>query len=294
MRKVKTDLHNHLRTSSHISKRLADKAIARASRKLGKGGIFGLINFNPSENEIDPRWQMFADNVSYEGFSTSNGIYFPRCDILTVRGQEVPTKEGYHVLLLGTTPNQNVKNGASLDYVLDAAREFKCLAGADHPFHKNGIGAFLQENPKYYGKFDFYETFNGEAEWSMFGKFKYANDKARIALISNFLKNGDENPIADLVSSDGHSILELGRSYTEILMPRDYMRFEKSPEKLNESLKEGLNESTEKNLLRERKSAKFGAIYHAASLALLIAASKIGVNGNRQLAPLLEKARIYI
>lgn len=294
MRKVKTDLHNHLRTSSYVSKRLADKAIVRASRKLGKGGVFGLINFNPSENETDPRWQMFADNVSYEKVSTSNGVYFPRYDILTVRGQEVPTKEGYHVLLLGTTPNQNVKNGSSLDYVLDAAREFKCLAGADHPFHKNGIGAFLQENPRYYKKFDFFETFNGEAEWSIFGKFEHANDKARLAFYDCLLKNHGGNPIADLVSSDGHSILELGRSYTEILMPRDYMRFEKWPEKLNEFLKEGLDESTEKNLLRERKSAKFGAIYHAASLALLIAVSKMGVNGNRQLAPLLEKARIYI
>ena len=130
MRQVKSTPHNHLRTSSHITKAVANSAVEVASKRLGRGGIFGVINFNPSDREIDPRWQLFVDNLSYDKISTGNGVYLEEPDILVVRGQEVPTKEGYHVLLIGTTPDQNVQNGMSLDDVLRLGREFKAKIDA--------------------------------------------------------------------------------------------------------------------------------------------------------------------
>ena len=290
MRIVKSTPHNHLRTSSYITEIDANDAVKIASKRLGKGGVLGVINFNPSENEPDQRWSLFFDNLRYDKINTENGVYIPKLDLLAVHGQEVPTKEGYHVLLLGTTVKQNVRNNSSLDDVLTLKDKFGAIAIADHPFHKNGIGNFLKENPEYYNSFDGYEVFNGIALNNK--KYPNANFKASTEF-SNIQQNYPN--LFPFASDDGHSVYEIGKSYSNIEMPSDYEVFRNFPEKVVEALKEGYKANKDKNLGHVKKISILEALDHFADLALLIKTKQyLGWDPNTKTAHLLEKIGIRI
>lgn len=96
--KIKADLHNHLRTSSIFENSDFNNSIDTASKKLGGGACFGLINMH------DRRYEKFADLKGYEREwigDNKNGIYIPEKDVLVVRGQEVTTKQGHLLVGLG-------------------------------------------------------------------------------------------------------------------------------------------------------------------------------------------------
>ena len=285
MRIVKSTPHNHLRTSSYITERDANQAVQIASQRLGKGGVFGVVGFNPSSTEVDPRWDLFVQNLRYEKISTINGIYLSEKDLLAIREQEVPTAEGYHVLLIGTTPDQNIKNGSSLDEVLDLGEKFGALVVADHPFGRRGIGEFLQDSPEYYKKFHGYEVFNGIIRESQNRSAQEEYDAVRIGYPQ----------LSEFVSDDGHSTYELGRSYSNIRMPNHYEPFRNDPEKVNETLKNGYQANRDENLGHQRTPCRRGYLDHAADLILLIAARKLfGWDGNRKTAPFFDRFGIRI
>lgn len=293
MKIVKSSLHNHLRTSSYITERDVKKSVKTAAKRLRKGGVLGVINFNPSENETDPRWDLFVRKLRYDCIKTGNGIYLPQAelDLLIVRGQEVPTAEGYHVLLIGTTPEQNVRNGSSLEEVLELKDKFGAIAIADHPFHKHGMGYKLKINPELYSRFEGYEVFNGICELGS-GEFKYANKKAQDEYNTIKEKYPD---LAEIVSDDGHSVYETGRSYSNIKMPSDYEVFRDFPERVVGALKDGYKANREERLGDKRQGSIMGALNHAADLAVLIAAGKfLGWHPNNKTAPLLESMGIRV
>ncbi len=159
---VRAALHEHLRTTSHITPRLVKKAINKAEKRLGKGGILGIINFNPSDTQGDPRYHLFAEYAKpFDAQSFERGLYLPNQDLLIFKGQEVPTKEGYHILLLGMPTNESIPNNTSLENVLRTTRELGAIKIADHPFHHHGIGPELERNPELLEEFDGIETENG-------------------------------------------------------------------------------------------------------------------------------------
>lgn len=291
MRIVKVSLHNHLRTSSYITKETADKAVKIASQRLGKGGILGVINFNPSADEIDPRWNLFVEKLNYDKIDTRNGVYLPELDLLAVRGQEVPTEEGYHVLLVGTTKHQNITNEIKLSEVLIKGKEFEADITADHPFHKHGVGNFLKINPEYYSAFNGYEVYNGICALS-FGKYNRANRKAQ----DEFDRIKEEYPnLTQRIGDDGHSVYEIGRSYSNILMPNNYTRFKDSPEDVVEAVQYGYIINREDALGDMRRASRIGATDHAIDLIVLISAGKaLKWHPNNKTAPLLNRLGINI
>jgi hypothetical protein len=289
MRQVKAALHNHLRTSSFITPAYSNKSIRNAEQRLGKGGIFGVINFDPSATEVDPRWHLFVDGLRFDNVLTGNGVYIPEKDILAVRGQEVHTAEGVHILLIGTTLDQRVPNGSTIEQTLDLADEFGAIKVADHPYHKHGIGKILEECKELRERFDGYEAHNAIAV--DFGSYKDANEKAR--LFFEEVRSRD-SPWFHLISDDGHSIFELGKSWQTITMPENYGQFRDSPAALNAVLREGLVNGTKIFLPYYSTETKLGFSYHAVSLAILIGARKLGLDPNRQTAPLLDKIGIKI
>ncbi|MEK6843874.1 MAG: hypothetical protein AABX83_00450 [Nanoarchaeota archaeon] len=291
-RVVKSTPHNHLRTSSHITAETANKAVKMAAKRLGRGGIFGVINFNPSTEEVDPRWDLFVKNLRYDKIHTGNGVYLEEPDILAVRGQEVPTKEGYHILLVGTCEDENIANGASLEDVLDQGDAFNAIIAADHPFHKHGVGNFLLSHPDYTKRFDLMETYNGIA----IDTKKYKNANMEAWLFFKKIMADDINPdLTEFVSDDGHSIYELGRNYSNIKMPDDYKQFRDNPERLINALKEGYLANREENLGHKKYMSKIGAADHFVDLAILIAANKLlKWDPNRRTALLFDKFGIRI
>lgn len=203
IRIIKADLHNHLRTNTRANFQEGDfnKAIDIAERRLGKGGVFGLINFD------DSNYEAFSRLRGYEREELDSGFYVPGKEIVVVKGQEVQTKQG-HLLVLGLRKDKHLKSGRNveLEDALKEARDEQGIIGLGHPFYLEGLGKYVQAHPKLLDDLYFIEIFNGEAIGN-------ANEKAR-----RFFRDmhKDDYIIAGLCASDGHSFYELGKNYTFI------------------------------------------------------------------------------
>jgi predicted metal-dependent phosphoesterase TrpH len=267
MRPVRADLHNHLKTSSRMLDGDVTEAASVAFNKLGYGGVLGVINFN------DDRYEKVLDVSSHAGREIGNATYFAVVDILVVKGQEVPTQQG-HLLVIGIERNYHLKPYQSLEYTLDEADEVNAIKGADHPFHHQGLGPFLRENPKYIERFNFIETHNGEAAFSAFGLLpKYANEVAQD--FYNEVKI-DFPDIASISSSDGHSFREIGRSWTELYMPDNYSDLQTS-EQVLEYLGRGLRARRHNFQTEQRKNSKLAALIHIGEVVGIIAFTKVPI-----------------
>lgn len=278
---AKVDLHNHLRTSSYITKRDANATIRKAQQALGKNGVLGITTFNPSTTEEDPRWKRFvtcSNELSYESISTGNGLYFPKEELLVVRNQEIPVKEGFHVLLVGLPERVSVTNGTSLEEISRIARGEGALVVMDHPTYKSGfytemvkktnhengdlsMKGFVGARQNEINKFDLIETHNAEAALDIPG-VRDANRKA--CDLYEAIKKQGLSP-KECVSSDGHSIEEIGRAYSIINMPHDYASFENNAKGVTNALRQGYESATS----HERGSARIGALNHIADLVTL-------------------------
>jgi len=264
MRIVKSDLHNHLKTRSEMSG-LFNPVIDVIERKLGTGGVLGLINFE------DNRYEEFIQQKGYERVDLSNAVYIPEKDVLVVKGQEVPTKQG-HLLVLGLRKDISMKSGRTLEDTIKEANDNDGIIIADHPFYCEGIGSYLTENPELLQKFDGIEVHNSEAALRLpFLTPKNANKKAK-----KFFNSWRETyDLAEIYSSDGHSLREIGRDYTNIRMPLDYQSVESS-EELIIALRNGLKASRHlpKGL---HKNSRTDALIHIGALAGIVGLSKIGI-----------------
>ena len=253
MAKVKADLHNHLRTSGSCNDNYFNRTIDAAAERLGSGAIIGLTNF--SEN----RYEEFAGLKGYERISVGengNGIYIPEKDVLVVKAQEVSTKQG-HILVIGLGKDVRLKKNRDL---ADTIKEATCKEGvivAAHPFHLYGTGKYLEKNPQLLKSIDAIEVHNGEAGLDLF--FSGANRKAQ----EFYEKMKKDYPnLGALAASDGHSIYELGSSWTEIDAP------EMNKENFSNSLWYSIRR-TDANTPKQKKDSIIGAIDHSADLILL-------------------------
>ena len=265
--KVKADLHNHLRTSSIFSDGDFNRAVDIASKRLGSGGVLGMVNF------YDKRYEDFVGLRGYDRYHTgksANGIHIPSKNLVIVKGQEVPTKEG-HVLVFGLGYDVHLKNYRHLEDTLKEARDNNRIVIADHPFYRGGIGNYLENHQDLLQHFDAIEVHNGEAAFSLpIGNFpEKANERAAIFYNKVFL---DHPNLGALSSSDGHSMYEIGSSWTEIDSPEitDKTKFV-------HSLRNAIRNAS---FYTERKNTNsvFGAIDHIADLVFITKiAPKIGL-----------------
>ena len=132
MVKVKADLHNHIRTRSPLKEEFFNKTINKARRRLGPGGVWALINFS------DSRYETFAGLRGYNRINLRSGIYVPEKDILVVKGQEVPTKQG-HLLVLGLEKDKHLKDGRILEDTIKEAKDHNGILIVDHPFYFESV-----------------------------------------------------------------------------------------------------------------------------------------------------------
>jgi len=216
---IKTDLHNHLKTSRRWSEGDFNKAIEKASRRLGPGAIIGLVNFSDADSK-DDRYECFIGLPGYERTpigENQQGIYVPEKDIYVLKAQEVPTKQG-HLLVAGLRRNVQLKVDRTLEDSIAEATDQGGIIIADHPFHLQGIGNYLTRHLELLGELDAIEIHNGEASFGFpVGPFPWnANGKAR-KFYEEIAK--DFPDIGALSTSDGHSMYELGRSWTEVDVP---------------------------------------------------------------------------
>ncbi|MFA5857040.1 MAG: hypothetical protein WC867_06775 [Candidatus Pacearchaeota archaeon] len=257
MNKIKADLHNHLRTSSRNYQNDFNKTIDITSSRLGPGGVIGLINFS------DKRYESFIDLNGYERVfigENKNGIYIPEKNVLVIKGQEVPTKLG-HVLVLGLEKDVYIKENRSLIDTINESLDNGGIVVSDHPYYAHGIGNYLESNPKILENIDAIEVHNGEAALGIpKTPLPYGSNK-KAQLFYDRIKP-DFPHLGALSSSDGHSLYELGRSWTEI----DNLNLENKT-KFTSSLRNSIRNT---NNLSERcnKNSIIGAIDHITDLII--------------------------
>jgi len=265
MRKVNADLHNHLKTGSDMSNIGFNQVVDLAKERLGAGGILGIVNF------ADRRYEQFVDKRGYERQDFGNGFYVPGRDILVVKGEEVSTKQG-HLLVLGVRKNEHFVHGKPLEETIRDARQMKGIVIADHPFTYIGIGKQLQKvhdiegvisYPDLLGKLDAIEVHNGEAALLPPNPNKKAQEYYRrmkhLAI-----------RLGALSVSDGHSLREMGMSYTALDMPDRYEIT--SPHLLVDNLREAIQEH--RDFSGKMANARLMALIHLITVAGYISGFK--------------------
>jgi hypothetical protein len=231
MRMVNADLHNHLRTSSDM-RGIVNLTIDIAQKRLGFGGIIGLINFG------DERYESFSEQHGYLRNNLRNALFFPEKDILVIKGEEIATKQG-HLLVLGIESGKHLKQKRTLEDTISEAKDNNGIIIADHPYYYKGIGEYLELHQEVLNDINAIEIHNGEASFSFFGLIpRNANQRAQ-----NFYDGVSHYypKLGALSTSDGHSLYELGRSWTKMEMPDRYSSI-KGQEKLIETIRRALIE----------------------------------------------------
>jgi hypothetical protein len=246
---VKADLHNHIFTGDgHDNpqmKGLLNKIANKAAKKLGPGGIVGIIDFSGN------RWKHLLKSKGYDIIylgNNKNAIYIPEKDIILVHGQEVPTKQG-HLLVLGTEYGHQIKEHQTIEKTLEEVIKKGNIAIPTHMDNFYGLGKYLRKKPSLLKKIDALEIHNREAigtNWKTKAFYK--------KIIEQFPHLGA------LSSSDGHSIFEIGSGWTEIIPPKKDKYFV-------ESLRTSIRKT---NLDTPKKTgiSIAGAIKHGAELVL--------------------------
>ncbi len=280
---VRADLHNHLRTSSRRHTGDFNRAVDVASRRLGAGGILGLINFS------DTRYETFVATPGYERAHVGeqrNAVHIPHRDILVVKGQEIPTQHG-HVLVMGLGHGTHLKEGRTVEDTLKEAHDFNGIIIADHPCYVAGIGQYLREHPNLIEQFDGVETHNSEADlWLPRVTPRHANREA--GRLYNDLTDDLLGSVGEIATSDGHSWYEVGKSWTGLEMPTNYSAWKNSENFLamlrravwaqrysKEIIPKELN-GTPKQF--QRMSGRLGCLDHIVDLAFIVhVAPRIGV-----------------
>lgn len=260
--KIKADLHTHFSTFENIGK-IFNKAIDVAQQRLGISGVFAAVN---GQEKGIGRYETLLGQKGYERQDLGNAFYVPGKGIYVVKGQEVFT-EGGHILVLGLPRGIKLRDYRSLEDSLKEAKDNNGIIIADHPFFLDGI--FTKNKPSdYIHHLDGIEVHNGEA-WIPIPNFKHANEKAQE--LYNNVKHFYS--IGALSVSDGHSVQELGLSYS-LLEPLDFS----SPEKLVSSLRRAIR--MHKDFSQDKqKNSYTRALDHATKIAIARFASKLGLIG---------------
>lgn len=257
MRLVRADFHNHLKTGGFPPRNIdVNRVIDTARARLGEGGILGVINYPPAT-----RYEDLASSRGYDRQDLGNAVYFPDQSITVIKGVEFEVKlpDGRYVdlLVLGLDKDKSPTSRRNLKDAIREVRDLGALIGVDHPFHKDGAGPFLERNPEYLWGFDFFETHNGEASLWLPG---HSNSNQRAQNFFDKVRRTYEEletRLGKLVSSDGHSIREIGSSWMEIpalnLANRDT---------IVASLKQGMVDAASLNLLDQREAPYTGAFKH--------------------------------
>lgn len=267
--KIKADLHNHFSTLENIGENIFDRTIDIAQKNLSAGGILGVIN---AQDKGIGRYETFLRQGWRKSEDLGNAFYVPDKNIYVIKGQEVFTQGG-HILVLGLNHGVRLQDYRTLKDSFKESKDNDGITVLDHPCFLDGV---IAKNPEKYleyferGWIDAIEVHNGEAWLPVRGCiFKNANKKAQ--QIYNQIR--DEYDIGAISTSDGHSVNEIGMSYTFLEKP-DFS----SPEKLIESLRKSIREHKDFSNDKQINSIK-ATLNHSIKVAGLRLASKLGLIG---------------
>jgi len=262
MAKIKTDLHNHFSTLENFGD-IFNQVINTAQRNLGRGGIFGVIN---AQDEGIGRYETLLRQGGRKVKDLDNAFYVPNKDIYAIKGQEVFTQDG-HILVLGLNHKVKLKDYRSLEDSLKEAKDHNAIIIADHCFFIDGI-FYKKISSKYLKDLDGIEIHNGKA-WLPTLRCINSNKKAQLL----YKIMGDDFNIGAISTSDGHSIKEIGMSYTILEQP-DFS----SPERLIESLRKSIREHKDWSDDKQT-NAYFPTLKHSVKVAGLRILSKSDLIG---------------
>lgn len=192
---AKADLHNWLATGDTFNKYFFNKVVDRASKKLGPGGILGVV-----EASNERRYGKFVELPGYIRENFGNAIYLWDQDLIILRGERVSTKDSGSLLVLGLDENNRMTHNRDIKDTLQEARD------------KNGIIIF---NPSYctlpddscLDGVDAIEVHNGSYALKV-GSNDYSQE------IYEYHK--ENYNLGSIVTSGGHSVREIGSSWMKI------------------------------------------------------------------------------
>lgn len=273
--KIKADIHNHFRTISYIPEGFFNKATKIIRKNLGQGGLVGLVNYQCN------RFEQFSESLGEERIKIGteknfNALYIPNKDITIIKGQEIPTKEG-DLLVYGISANDFLKSGRSLqDTAKDAKEKYNAFVVAQTGVQ--GTIEAIKNNPKLLMYVDAIEIWNGGANFPIPGKNPLDANKKAEQLYFELKK---QNNLGSVVTSDGHSLHEIGSSYNLISRPNL-----KNPETLNTSL---IQEFKKERTASEEKRGKINSLMqtpiHIAEILSLPFLHLLGIDENKGTVP---------
>jgi hypothetical protein len=232
MREIRADLHTHFgHTADRAREYGFDRIVEHASEKLGEGGILGIADFFGNYG-THFHYGEFAqlESDKYEKVDLGNGIYVPQKDLLVVRGEEIAVShegEECHLLVFGSDELGVPSVEVGTD-VLAAVRglDFNRVSVLDHPFFAHGalakIGVTRVKTHNLLAEIDGIEVFNGMA-----ALFPGANKKAEIVYVG---KDEHYYTFGGIISSDAHSLEDMGSSYSILRTGMDYSGLERPSE----------------------------------------------------------------
>jgi len=262
MEKIKADLHNHLRTSDKIEPDYFNRAVDKTLENMGSSSAISIVNF------ADQRYEEFMGLKGYDRTYVGRekrAIYVPEKNILFIKGQEIPTKQG-HVLVLGLPAGKHLKNGRTIEDTLAEARDHGAITVIDHPFYIGSAGYYIEKNQELLGEIDAIEIHNSEAACYSRPIPGFANRKAK-SFYNRVLKTFPH--LGALSSTDGHSFYEIGSSWVEITKPNL-----EDGSKFLASFKESIR-GAKMDAKRENGNQYIGGVDHISDLMAYMLASKV-------------------
>ncbi len=237
---VKADLHNYLRTSNIFSEGFAEKALERASKKLGKGAVIGVADVDEHRYSKVKRG---AEN--YLTHDLGVGFCVLGLDITVLRGERVFTKEG-NILVLGLNEDEHVQSGRSIEDTLKQAKDYNASIVLSNFSSRNKSREVILTNLNLLTYVDAVEVHNGSQV------FTDQNNTAQ--LFYEVYRNKFD--IGAIITSGGHSGYEIGSSWT-LIPTLDYT----SEAHLKKSIKEVLKQRRTPEM-EHRSNSYIGATHH--------------------------------
>ncbi len=256
-----------------------NSVIDRSYRRLGDGGILGITNFH------DERYEQFVQRPGYERQNLGNAVYIPEKDMLIVKGQTIPTKEG-PLCAIGIASHKHIPEHASLEETIKIIQEQNGIIIVPGPYRPYGLGAFLENHPRYLKSCDAIEVFNGQGTLWIPGPLpRHANERA--LTLYKRMKQVYPN-LGAITASNGSSLRELGRNNTSMKMPEHYSEFQTS-EDVTAGLRRAIRGSAPERA--EHYSAWWMELVHYLTVKLDHNPLSYRINGvpNAHLDPLFER-----
>lgn len=248
MRIIQADLQNYLKSRSDMSSINFPLLVERARSALGPGGIVGITTFH------DRRYEDARNLCEEQGIQITNlgnAFYVPAQDILFVKCQRIMTQQG-DLDVLGVQEDHHLHEHLTLEDTLKAVDDEGALSDIPMPFHRRGLGPFLQDHREFLEKIHAITVYSGEgALWVPFllpyGCTENPNEQA-LRFYNDVKPNFPH--LGALTASQGSLVQHIGSNSTALSVSGYYSRL-KSPEDVRTLLREALPGATPERSHRE-------------------------------------------